>query len=106
MRFFDSLLEIVYISQRPTFHPSVAYGDSSPPGEPEGSQKCRPGFPGQFRSLSKNPKPPLRGEVARRSRVGGVGAKSLEYVGNNVHFLTSNLPPLSRLRRQLPSRGA
>ena len=31
--------------------------------------------------LSKNPKPPLRGEVARRSRVGGVGAKSLEYVG-------------------------
>ena len=29
-------------------------------------------------SLSKNPKPPLRGEVARRSRVGGVGAKSLD----------------------------
>ena len=37
-------------------------------------------------------------QVARRSRVGGVGAKSLECVGNNGHFSTSNLPPLSQLR--------
>ena len=55
-----------------------------------------------FRSLpfrlSKNPKPPRGGEVARRSRVGGVGAKSLEYGGNNRLFTTSNLPPLSQLR--------
>ena len=56
--------------------------------------------------LSINPKPPLRGEVARHSRVGGVGAKSLECAGNHVHFPTSNRPPLSRLRRQLPSEGS
>ena len=49
-------------------------------------------------SLSKNSKPPLRGEVARRSRVGGVEAKKLEYAGKNGHFQTSNLPPLSQLR--------
>jgi hypothetical protein len=36
--------------------------------------------------------------VARRSRVGGVGAKSFEYGGNNGHFPTSGLPPLSQLR--------
>ena len=45
-------------------------------------------------------------QVARRSRVGGVGAKSLEYAGNHVHFPISNRPPLSRLRRQLPSEGS
>ena len=37
-------------------------------------------------------------QVARRSRVGGVGAKSLECVRNNGHFPISNLPPLSQLR--------
>ena len=60
----------------------------------------KPGVPHWYArsGLSKNPKPPLRGEVARRSRVGGVGAKSLEYAGNNGHFPTSNLPPLSQLR--------
>ena len=52
----------------------------------------------QLLRLSKNPKPPLRGEVARRSRIGGVGAKSLEYARNNEHFLISNRPPLSQLR--------
>ena len=50
------------------------------------------------RRQSKHPRPPLRGEVARRSRVGGVGAKSFEYGGKNGHFPTSGLPPLSQLR--------
>ena len=44
--------------------------------------------------------------MARRSRVGGVGTESSGIVGMIVNIPTSALPPLSRLRRQLPSRGA
>ena len=62
------------------------------------NQRKLPARVGREFRLSKNPKPPLRGEVARCSRVGGVEAKSLEYAGNNGHFQTSNLTPLSQLR--------
>ena len=54
----------------------------------------------------QNPKPPLKGEVARRSRVGGVAAESFEYAGNNKHFPASNLQPLSQLSLTAPLKGS
>ena len=45
-------------------------------------------------------------QVARRSRVGGVGPKSSEYVENNGHFQTSNLSTPQSPTATAPLKGS